>query len=67
MKGAYNAEEVAEMMGVHVRTIRRHIKAGDLPAKKIGKSYVITRPDLARYLGSDERAAAVLKAYDRAA
>ena len=36
-----NAKELAEKLGVHYNTIYKKIKAGDLNAKKIGKSYEV--------------------------
>jgi excisionase family DNA binding protein len=36
---AYNLEEVAEMLGLSVVTIRRYIKSGKLKASKIGKQW----------------------------
>lgn len=45
------AEEVAEELGLHARTVRRHIREGQLEAQKVGKSWRITREALARYTG----------------
>ena len=50
----FTPEEVAQALGKNVRTIYRHIKDGRLPASKPG-TYVITRSDLAKYLGSRDR------------
>lgn len=36
-----NAKELAEKLGVHYNTIYKKIKAGDLNAKKMGKSYEV--------------------------
>lgn len=51
----YTVEEVAKAMQLSGRTIRRHIKAGTLPAAKPGREFIITRSDLVTYLGSEER------------
>nr|WP_296769905.1 helix-turn-helix domain-containing protein [Rhodococcus sp. (in: high G+C Gram-positive bacteria)] len=40
----YTAEQVAELLGLHVRTVRNYIQDGRLPAVRIGKQYRIT-PD----------------------
>lgn len=44
----------AEMLGFHVRTIRRHIDSGDLPAYRLGcagaRSILIRRADLENLL-----------------
>jgi len=55
----YNAQEVAEALGRSTRTIRRHIKRGELPAVKAGRSFIITRTDLAEYLESEKRVDAI--------
>lgn len=55
MKRKFNAKEVAEALDVSERTISRHIRKGKLDAVKPGRSYVITRGDLADYLGSMDR------------
>lgn len=39
-------EQVAEQLGLHVRTIRSYIRDGRLPAARIGKQYRIARADL---------------------
>lgn len=59
MKRTFNASEVAEELDMSVRTITRHIKAGKLDAAKPGRAYVITREDLADYLGGMERVEAI--------
>lgn len=38
--------EVADMLGLHWQTIRRMIKAGELPAKKYGSAWRVRRVDL---------------------
>jgi excisionase family DNA binding protein len=61
----FNAKEIAEILGVHERTVSRHIRDDKLPASKPGRFYVITLDDLAAYLESRERAEAVVKAWTR--
>ncbi len=46
-------EEVADYVGVHVRTVRRWVHAGHLVAVRLSKSYRIEPADLRRFL--DER------------
>lgn len=43
--------EVAALMRVSPMTIYRLIKAGDLPAVKVGKNYRLRRFDVEEYLG----------------
>ncbi|WP_254909642.1 helix-turn-helix domain-containing protein [Micromonospora sp. NBS 11-29] len=42
----YSVEQVAELLGLHVRTVRAYIRAGRLRAVRIGKQYRIARVDL---------------------
>lgn len=46
----FSLEEVAERLGVSERTVRRWIKAGDLPAYKPGREYRIKPDDLDEFL-----------------
>ncbi len=41
-----SVEQVAERLGLHVRTVRGYIRSGRLPAVRIGKQYRIARSDL---------------------
>lgn len=47
----YAVEEVAERLGLHVRTVRAYIREGRLKATRIGKAYRISHGDLADFLG----------------
>ncbi|MGW4534774.1 helix-turn-helix domain-containing protein [Nocardia sp. NPDC004340] len=47
----YSVEEVAERLGLHVRTVRGYVREGKLPATRIGKQYRITRADLEAFTG----------------
>jgi excisionase family DNA binding protein len=49
----YTAEQVAELLGLHVRTVRNYIQDGRLPAVRIGKQYRITPAGLAALTGGD--------------
>ena len=42
--------EVAAIMRVSTMTVYRLIKAGELPATRVGKSYRLTDEDVDRYL-----------------
>ena len=45
-------KEVAAALRVHNKTIRRWIRAGSLPASRVGKSYYIRSEDLQAFLVS---------------
>lgn len=48
----YSVEQVAEQLGLHVRTIRNYVRDGKLKATRIGKQYRITREDLEEFTGT---------------
>lgn len=60
--GFLTAAEAAERMRVSKMTVYRLIKAGELPAVQIGRSYRVREDDLERYLQSN-----YVKASDRPA
>ena len=47
----YSAEQVAEMLGLHVRTVRNYVRDGKLKAVRIGKQYRIAPEDLEAFTG----------------
>ena len=46
----YSPQEVAKLLGVSVRTILRQIKAGELPASRIGRLLRISDRSLRAFL-----------------
>ena len=48
----YSVEQVANRLGLHVRTIRNYVRDGRLKAVRIGKQYRITREDLEAFTGA---------------
>jgi excisionase family DNA binding protein len=48
----YSVEQVAELLGLHVRTVRNYVRDGRLKAVKIGKQYRIARADLEALTGA---------------
>jgi excisionase family DNA binding protein len=45
-------QEVAQLMRVSSMTVYRLIKAGDLPAVRVGRSFRVAESDMNRYLAS---------------
>ena len=45
-------QEVADLMRVSSMTVYRLIKAGDLPAVRVGRSFRVSEPDVDAYLSS---------------
>lgn len=47
----YSVEEVADRLGLHVKTVRNYVREGRLKAVRIGKQYRISGEDLAALTG----------------
>ncbi|WP_103530954.1 helix-turn-helix domain-containing protein [Streptomyces sp. SM11] len=47
----YSVGEVAELLGLHVRTVRNYVRDGRLKAVRIGKQYRISKEDFAALTG----------------
>ncbi len=47
----YSVEQVADRLGLHVRTVRNYVREGRLKAVRIGKQYRIAADDLAAMTG----------------
>lgn len=53
----YTAEQAAELLKMHIKTVQRYIREGKLRANKVGKSWRITGHDLSVFAeGTQERA-----------
>ncbi len=48
----YTIERVAELLNLHVKTVRAYVRSGRLKATRIGKQYRITRADLEAFAGT---------------
>jgi excisionase family DNA binding protein len=47
----YSLEQIAERLGLNVRTVRGYVRSGRLKAVRIGKQYRVTREDLEAITG----------------
>jgi excisionase family DNA binding protein len=47
----YSVDQVADRLGLHVRTVRNYVRTGRLKAVRIGKQYRIAREDLEAFTG----------------
>jgi len=45
----HSVHECSEVLRAHVRTVRRWIKNGELPARKIHSQWYVTESDLRNY------------------
>lgn len=50
MKELFNVEEVANILNVHTRTVRRYIKEGKMEAKKVGGQWRVTKENLESFM-----------------
>ncbi|MGB2570086.1 helix-turn-helix domain-containing protein [Micromonospora citrea] len=50
----YSVEQVADLLDLHVRTVRGYIRSGRLRAVRIGKQYRIAPADLDALLGREQ-------------
>ncbi|BCJ75576.1 MerR family transcriptional regulator [Catellatospora sp. IY07-71] len=57
MSELYSVEQVAERLGLHVKTVRNYVRDGRLRAVRIGKQYRIAAEDLAALTGGPVPAA----------
>ncbi len=54
----FTPEQVADQLGLHVRTVRRYIREGRLDAVQVGRRYRVTREALEAFAGVSLEAAA---------
>lgn len=47
----YTVEQVADLLGLHVKTVRGYVRDGRLAATRIGRQYRIARSDLEAFTG----------------
>jgi excisionase family DNA binding protein len=57
----YSLEQVAERLGLHVRTVRAYVRAGRLKAVRIGKQYRVAREELEALVGASNAPEAVAR------
>lgn len=55
-KEVFNTREAAEYLGLTPFTIRKLVKEGGLPARKVGKDWRFYKPDLVAWLRSGQGA-----------
>ncbi|MFJ1752591.1 helix-turn-helix domain-containing protein [Kitasatospora sp. NPDC088134] len=52
MQEFYSVEDVAELLGLHVKTVRGYVRDGKLKAVRIGKQYRIARAEVEALTGT---------------
>lgn len=53
-KKFYSLQEVADLLGLHINTVRNHIKAGRLHGRRIGRQWRFSEEDLQNYISQDD-------------
>ncbi|MET9495965.1 helix-turn-helix domain-containing protein [Streptomyces sp. NPDC006552] len=48
----YSLDQVADLLGLHVRTVRGYVRDGRLKATQVGRRYRVTRADLDAFTGA---------------
>jgi excisionase family DNA binding protein len=48
----YSLDQVAERLGLHVRTVRAYVRSGRMKAIRIGKQYRVAREELEAIVGA---------------
>ena len=49
----YNLKDLSKKLKIGIRTLREYVKSGELKAKKVGRAYYITEPNLMVFLSSE--------------
>jgi excisionase family DNA binding protein len=57
----YSLDQVAERLGLHVRTVRAYVRAGRLKAIRLGKQYRVAREELEAIAGASHTREAVAR------
>ena len=52
-KSVYDLKDLSKKLKISIRTLRKYIKDGKLKAKKVGKAYYVTEPNLMAFLDPD--------------
>jgi len=55
----YSLDQVAERLGLHVRTVRAYVRSGRMKAIRIGKQYRVAREELEALVGASNLPEAV--------
>ena len=49
----YDLKDLRKKLKISIRTLRVYVKGGKLKAKKVGKAYYVTEPNLMAFLDPD--------------
>jgi len=54
MKDFYSPKEVAQILGVHEKTVRRYLRDGDILGQKIGGNWKVSKEVLMKYMDQNQ-------------
>ena len=49
----YDLKDLSKKLKISIRTLRVYVKSGRLKARKVGKAYYVTEPNLMAFLDPD--------------
>jgi excisionase family DNA binding protein len=49
----YDLKDLSKKLTISIRTLREYVKSGRLKARKVGRAYYITEPNLMAFLDPD--------------
>ena len=49
----YDLKDLSKKIKISIRTLRKYVTSGKLKAKKVGKAYYVTEPNLMAFLDPD--------------
>ena len=61
MEKYYTVDQIAELLTLHPKTIKRYIREGKIIAKKVGKRWCVSEHDLKKFAGSSEDISDILR------
>jgi len=47
----YSVDEIANLLGMHVKTIQKYVREGKIKATKVGKAWQVSGHDLSSFMG----------------
>ena len=50
-KAFYTIQEIADILGLHVKTVRNYVRQGRIASTKLGKQYRVAKHDLETFIG----------------
>ena len=52
-QSVYDLKDLSRKLKISIRTLRKYVKSGKLKARRVGKAYYVTEPNLMAFLDPD--------------